>query len=62
MTPVEWSYIYLKGLAFGLVCLLILAVPYAASLKPGEGIRGRWFWLAGVLAVIGYISGLWLLV
>lgn len=62
MTPVEWTYIYLHGAAFGLVCLVLLAAPYAAGLRPGEGIRGWWFWFAGLLACCGYGLGWWLLV
>lgn len=61
MNGVEWTYIYLKGVAFGMVCLLILSIPWAANLEPGGGIPSRYFWLAGLLAVAGWVGGLvWL--
>lgn len=56
-----WTYIYLQGVVFGLVCLCFVAIPWAAGLKPGEGIPSRWFWFAGLLALLGYVGG-WLLV
>lgn len=59
MNPALWTLIYLKGVAFGMVCLLILSVPWIATLEPGEGISGRYFWLAGLLTVAGYIVGLY---
>jgi len=58
MDPVVWTYIYLKAVAFGMVCATILAIPYAASLQPGEGIPARYFLYATLVVVGGYVGGL----
>jgi hypothetical protein len=62
MDAVIWTYIYLKGIMFGMVCAMILAVPYASSLEPGEGIPGRYFLYIGVGIIGGYLIGLYYLV
>ena len=62
MDAVLWTYIYLKGVAFGLVCACLLTIPYAASLQPGEGIPGRYVGYAILAVVLGYVGGLWLFV
>jgi len=58
MDPVVWTYIYLKAVAFGMVCALLVSVPFIASMRPGEGVPGRYFLYGGVVVVAGYVGGL----
>lgn len=57
-----WTLIYLKGIVFGMVLATILAMPFAASLEPGEGVSPRYFVYIGVGIVVGYLVGLHYLV